>query len=183
MRRFLTALAAAALFTAPGFATDWLIDTDASTVEFETTVFGAATIGTFDDFDADITLDPANLAAARIEAVVRTASGAMGNSDYQSALIGGQGLDPDDHPEARFISEDIRAVETGYEAHGALTVKGVETDLVLPFTLDINGDRAVAEGEFTVNRNTFGVGGSGWGDVGAEVRVILHIEADRAEQS
>ena len=183
MRRILTALAAAALLTGPVFASDWRIDHGASSVEFETTVFGGTTTGRFDDFDAQIILDPDDLEAARIEAVVGTASGEMGNSDYQSALIGGQGLDPEDHPEARFVSEDVRAVEAGYEAHGTLTVKGVETELVLPFTLEIDGDRAVADGRFTVNRNTFGVGGSGWGDVGAEVEVILHIEADRGDQS
>ena len=183
MRRILTALAAAALSAAPAFASDWRIDHGASTVEFETTVFGATASGRFDDFDAQITLDPGDLEAARIEAGVRTASGEMGNNDYQSALIGGQGLDPDDHPEARFVSEDVRAVEDGYEAHGTLTIKGVETDLVLPFTLEIDGDRAVADARFTVNRETFDVGGSGWGDVGADVTVILHIEADRGDQS
>lgn len=181
MRRTLTALTAAAFMAAPSFASDWLIDEAASTVEFETTVFGGTTSGSFDDFGADITLDPEDLSTARIEAVVRTASGAMGNHDYQSALTGGQGLDPADHPEARFVSEDIRAVDGGYEAHGALTIKGVELELVLPFTLAINGDRAIADGSFVVDRETFGVGGSGWGDVGSEVEVILHIEADRAE--
>ena len=180
---FAVAVAAAMTFAAPAFANEWRLDQSASTVEFETTVFGGTTTGVFEEFDADITLDPNNLEAARIDAVVRTASGSMGNSDYQSALIGGQGLDPQDHPEARFVSEDIRAADDGYEAHGVLTVKGVETDLVLPFTLAIDGDRAVADGSFTVDRNTFNVGGSGWGDVGAEVTVILHIEADRAEQS
>ncbi len=183
MRRFLTALTAGAMLAAPAFASDWRIDQDASSVEFETIVFGGTTSGAFEAFDAQITLDPDDLDAARIEAVVRTGSGSMGNNDYQSALIGGQGLDPEDHPEARFVSEDVRAVEAGYEAHGTLTVKGVETDIVLPFTLDIIGDRAIADARFTVDRNTFGVGGSGWGDVRAEVTVILHIEADRGDQS
>jgi cytochrome b561 len=180
MRRLLTALTAACLAAAPAFASDWRLDREASTVEFETTVFGGTTSGVFEEFDAEITLDPQDLSNARIDAVVRTGSGSMGNSDYQSALIGGQGLDPDDHPEARFVSEDIRAVEDGYEAHGALTVKGVTIDLVLPFTLVIEGDRAVADGAFTIDRETFGVGGSGWGDVGSQVEIILHIEADRA---
>jgi cytochrome b561 len=179
MRRLIIALTAACLVAAPAFASDWRLDREASTVEFETTVFGGATRGVFEDFDASITLDPQDLSNARIDAVVRTASGSMGNSDYQSALIGGQGLDPDDHPEARFVSEDIRTVDGGYEAHGTLTIKDVSIDLVLPFTLVIDGDRAVADGAFTVDRETFGVGGSGWGDVGSEVEVIVHIEADR----
>lgn len=181
MRRLLTAFAAVIALTAPALASDWRVDADASKVEFEATVFGGAIHGAFTDFDAQITLDPGDLSTARIDAAVRTASGSMESADYQSSLVGRQGLAPSDHPEARFVSDDIRAVEGGYEAHGVLTIKGVAIELVLPFTLQIQGDRAIAEGRFTVDRNTFGVGGSGWGDVGADVVISVHIEADRAD--
>ena len=181
MRRLVLAFAAAALSAGPAFANDWLLDRSASTVSFEATVFGNATSGSFEEFSAEITLDPENLAAARIEAVVVTSSGDMSTSDYETSLKSAQGLAPSNHPEARFISQDIRAAETGYEAHGVLTIKGVELDFVLPFTLEIEGERAVADARFLVDRNSFSVGGSGWGDVGAQVAVILHIEAALAE--
>ena len=181
MRRLVLALAAAALSAAPAFANDWTLDRSASSVGFETTVFGAATRGSFEEFSAEITLDPDNLAAARIDAIVLTTSGEMSSGDYESALKSNQGLASASSPEARFTSDDIRAVEGGYEAHGVLTIKDVDFDLVLPFTLEIDGERAIADARFTVDRNTFNVGGSGWGDVGAQVAIILHIEADPAE--
>ncbi|XBQ15306.1 MAG: YceI family protein [Oceanicaulis sp.] len=180
MRRTLTAFAAAALFAAPAFATDWVVDTEASTVGFEVTAFGSGFTGAFQDFSAEITLDPENLDAARIDATVRTGSAELSNAQYASNMQSGAGLDVESHPEARFVSEDIRATDSGYEAVGTLTIKGQSQPLTLPFTLEIDGDRAVADGSFTIERAKFGVGGSSWSDVGPRVTVNLHIEADRA---
>jgi polyisoprenoid-binding protein YceI len=174
-----TLLATAAILAAPAaFAQDWVLDREASTVGFETTVFGQPASGEFSEFDAAITLDPDDLAGARIEARVTVSSGTMSNRDYQTALRSPDGLDPAAHPQARFVSDDVSATDAGYEARGTLTIRGQETEAVLPFTLQINGARAVADGEMTVDRSAFGVGGSGWGDVGEQVTIRLHVEAD-----
>ncbi|MFW6413571.1 MAG: YceI family protein [Oceanicaulis sp.] len=180
MRRTLAALAAAAIFAAPAFATDWTVDAAASTVEFEATAFGSAFTGAFQDFSAEITLDPDNLEAARIDAVVRTGSAELSNAQYSSNMKSASGLAVESHPEARFVSDDVRTTGDGYEAVGTLTIKGQSQPLTLPFTLKIDGDRAVADGSFTIDRSNFGVGGSSWSDVGPSVTINLHIEADRA---
>lgn len=178
MRRTFTALALLAVTAAPALGQDWALDRAASTVGFEASAFNAPLTGEFETFSAQITLDPDNLAAARIEASVDTASVALSNSQYRSSLAGSDGLAFETHPHARFVSEDIRATETGYEAVGALTLKGETQPLTLPFTLQIEGDRAVADAAFTIDRSSFGVGAGGWSDVGPSVTVTLHIEAD-----
>lgn len=188
-----TVLAAfiAALLASPAFAEDqgqnpaanWVMDREASAVGFEATAFNAPLTGEFETFSAQIRLDPADLSGARIEAVMDTSSFALSNSQYSSSLSGGSGLAVEAHPEARFVSEDIRAVDGGYEAVGALTIKGETNPLTLPFTLEIDGDRAVADGAFSLNRSAFGVGGGDWGDVGPSVTVTVHIEADLAQGS
>ncbi|MGJ3232229.1 MAG: YceI family protein [Oceanicaulis sp.] len=180
MRRTLTALALAALTAAPGLAQDWALDRDASTVGFEARAFNSPLTGEFEQFSADITLDPADLSNARIEAVVDTSSFALSNSQYRQSLASGDGLAIEAHPQARFVSEDIRATDAGYEAVGELTIKSETRPLTLPFTLTIDGDRAVADGSFTLDRANFGVGSGGWSDVGPSVTVTVHIEADRA---
>jgi polyisoprenoid-binding protein YceI len=182
MRLTLLAACAAALLASPAFAQDWVMDRGASAVEFEATAFNAPLTGRFETFSAQIRLDPADLSDARIEAVVNTASFALSDSQYRSNVSGGPGLAVADHPEARFTSEEIRAVEGGYEAVGTLTIKGESNPLTLPFTLTVDGDRATAEGLFVLNRAAFGVGGGDWGDVGPSVSVTVHIEADRAQQ-
>lgn len=169
-----------ALFTAPAFAQDWALDSSKSTVEFEARAFGDPLTGSFERFSADIRLDPDDLASARIDASVDTSSATLSNDRYRSNLSGGDGLAVEAHPEARFVSEDIRATDDGYEAVGELTIKGASRPLTLPFTLSIDGDRAVAQGAFTIDRSSFGVGSGSWGDVGPSVTVTLHIEADRA---
>ena len=185
MRRTFTALALSALTAAataaPALAQDWTLDRDASRVGFEASAFNTPLTGAFEDFTAQIRLDPDNLAEARIDATVNTASFTLSNSQYRGNLAGGDGLSIEDHPEARFVSEDVRVVEGGYEAVGALTIKGETNPLTLPFTLEIDGDRAVAEGAFTIERASFAVGGGAWGDVGPTVTVSVRIEADRAE--
>lgn len=185
----------AALLAAPVFAPahaqdqgqdqahDWVMDREASTVGFEASAFNSPLTGEFETFSAQIRLDPADLSDARIEAVVDTSSFALSNGQYRSSLSGGSGLAVEAHPEARFVSDDIRALDDGYEAVGALTIKGETNPLTLPFTLTIEGDRAVADGAFSLDRSAFGVGGGDWGDVDLSVTVTVHIEADRAEDS
>lgn len=183
MRRL--TIAVALLFTssflaAPAFAQDWALDRAASRVEFEARAFDNPLTGAFERFSADIRLDPEDLDSARIDAAVDTSSATLSNDRYRSSLSGGDGLAVEAHPEARFVSEDIRETDDGYEAVGELTIKGESRPLTLPFTLSIDGDRAVAQGAFTIDRASFGVGSGSWGDVGPSVTVTLHIEADRA---
>ncbi|MFW5661776.1 MAG: YceI family protein [Oceanicaulis sp.] len=180
MRRLALASTLAAFMAAPAFAQDWTLDQAASRVAFEATAFGSPFTGAFEDFSADITLDPDNLDAARIEAVVRAGSAELSNAQYASNMNGGDGLAVEQHPEARFVSDDIRAAGDGYEAVGTLTVKGRSQPLTLPFTLEIDDDRAVANGSFTIDRAEFGVGSGSWSDVGPSVTVTVHVEADRA---
>lgn len=181
MRRLALAFAAAGLLAAPALAQDWTLDRAASTVGFTTTAFGAPVSGAFEDFDAAITLDPDALETARIEASVSTGSGAIGNAEQDNAMKGRAGLAPEEHPLARFVSEDIRRTDEGYEAHGVLTIKGQDRPQILPFTLAVTDGRAVADGAFILRRADFGVGAAGWGDVATEVTVVLHIEADATQ--
>jgi len=172
-------IAAALLFASPAVAQEWTVDTEASSVAFVTQAFGAEVEGQFENWTATITLDPADLTGASIHAEITTASGTTGSSQIDESMLSEEGLAPETHALARFDSSDIRAVDAGYEAHGTLSIRGVEQPLVLAFTLTITGDNAVADGEFIVARTEFGVGNEGWGDTAAEVRVVLHVEAMR----
>ena len=177
-----TLLPLAAVFLAsPAAAQDWTIDTEASRVGFVTEAFGGSVEGEFTDHEAAITLDPSDLANARIEARVGTASGSTGNGQLDDSMLGEDGLAPQSHATARFLSEDIRATDTGYEAHGTLSIRDTEQAVVLPFSLAIDGTRAIADAELEIARTDYGVGASGWGDTAANVTIVLHIEADATD--
>ena len=179
MRAALTAFAAAASLAVPAAAMEWRLDRDASSVEFTATAFNQPVDGAFTDFDADITLDPEALEGARIDAVVRAQPNEI-KAEYVDSLNSSAGLAPGDHPEMRFTADAITRTEEGYAAEGEITIKGVSQPFTLPFTLDIEGDRAIAESVFTLDRTDFGVGSGSWGDVGEALEVRLHVEADRA---
>lgn len=164
--------------TMPLSAQDWAIDADASSVRAETRVFGQAVTADFAEFSAEIRFDPEALENARISARVSTGTGSIPNREYQSALTSRDGLDPQGHEEALFVSDEVVATDEGYEARGLLTIKGEARPAVLPFTVEIHEGRAVAHGTLDVIRADFGVGGSSWAEVAPTVTLHLHIEAD-----
>ncbi len=166
---------------APASAQSWQVDRADSSVGFETTVSGGAVTGEFSDWTAEIVLDQADLENASISARVLTSSGTTGNGQMDSSMLSDSGLNPSAYEAATFVSDDVRATDDGYEAHGTLAMAGTERDIVLPFTLTIDGGRAVADSRYTLARADYGVGSSSWGSAAAEVTLVLHIEADAAE--
>jgi cytochrome b561 len=181
MSRLTALLLATAVLAAPAAAQDWVVDRDASSVGFETTVSGGAVSGEFSDWSAEIVLDPDNPETARIDARVLTATGSTGNGQMDQPMLSSSGLNPADHEAATFVSDDIRATAEGYAAHGVLTIAGTPREIVLPFTLDVANGRAVAGSRYTIARADYGVGSSSWGSAAAQVTIVLHIEADAAQ--
>lgn len=182
--RPLFALAPLALLaTPPALAQSdtWVVDYDASSVSLQTDVFGSTIRGDFPQFTADIRLDPEDLSSARIEAVVQAGSGQLDAPERQSNMDGEAGLNPEAHPEMRFVSDSITREDDVYTALGTLTIRGVSQEQALTFTLDISDGRGVADGGFTLARSDFGVGAGDWGAAAAQIDVRVHIEAERED--
>ena len=167
--------------TGAAHASDWVIDPETSAVTFTLSAFNKEETGQFETFGADISLNPEDLSTASIRATIETGSVSISNGQYTSAMRGSAGLGVSDHGEAVFVSEQVEATETGYAATGTLTIKGQTQPSVLNFTLEITGDRAVAEGQLSITRGEFEIGESSWSDVSEMVEVQVKIEADRAQ--
>ncbi len=182
MKTVLSAFAAAAALTAASSAQQaWTLDPAASEIGFSIAVFGNAVEGRFENAEARIVFDPEDLSGASIDAVVRTESGAVeGESEYQDAMEGSAGLHPAAHPEARFVSDTIRAAGASYEAEGVLTIKGAERPVTLPFTVEIDGGVARAQAELVIDRTDFGVHSSSWSNVAETVTIRLDLVANAA---
>ncbi len=173
------AAAPAAQAAPPAVPGAWIVDKSASKIEFSGTQTGVAFAGRFQAFDATIVFDPDDLAAATID----TGSAKTGDRQRDAALPGAEWFSSKAFPQARFRSEAVTAAADGYEARGKLTIRETERDLALPFTLKIEGGRAIADAAVTLDRSDFGVGQGEefltdkW--VGYEVKVTIHIEAVR----
>jgi polyisoprenoid-binding protein YceI len=169
----------------------WTIDTRTSSLTFSASQVGSIVSGRFPNWTGEIVLDPASLAAARIDIRIEMRPATTNNRDVDSLMKGANFLDVQKFPEARFVSTSIAAKGGDrYEALGKLTIRDVTRDTVLPFTLAIVDDpaqpgrlRATARGRLLLKRLDYGVGQNEWagtGQVANEVTVDLNVVAGRA---
>ncbi|MGE0668482.1 MAG: YceI family protein [Sphingomonadales bacterium] len=192
MTRVIAAALALCLWAAgaaPSRAADaptWRIDAEKSTLAFFATQVGQRFTGRFARFSADLTLDPADLAGARLTATVDLASVDAGDRQRNEALPGKDWFDTAAHPKATFRSESFAAKGgRNFEVTGVLRLKGIERRVTIPFTLTPIGDSAAIKGGFTLTRTDFGVGAGQWATgqwVGLDVAVAINAVAARVRR-
>lgn len=181
------ALPAAALIASmavPAFGQDsWTVDTENSAVSFTGTQQNAAFTGSFGTFSAEILLDPADPSTGSINAQIDLSSADAGNDERNEALPTKDWFNIRQHPAATFVSDEIVSTGEGtYEATGTLTIKGVSHPVMLPFTLEIDGDKATAKGTLELVRTDYEVGTGAYASgswVGLPVTVTVEITARR----
>lgn len=169
----------------------WTIDPKASALTFSVGQLGSIVSGRLPTWTGEIVLDPASLAAARIDIRIDTRAVSANNRDVDSLMKGPNFLDVQKFPEARFVSTAIAGRDGRYEARGKLTIRDITRDVVLPFTLAIADDpatpgrlRGTARGRLQLKRLDYGVGQNEWaatGQVADEVTIELNVVADRAK--
>ena len=172
------------LATGSAFADTWTVDHDESRLGVTATQMGSEFTAAFESFRADIEFDPDALAEAHARIEIDVASFNSGSRDRDSNVTNPEWFAAEDHPEAVFETTAFRETDQGFEADATLSIKGVSRDVTLPFTLDIDGDRAHMQGELEIVRTAFDVGEGDWesGDtVGLDVRVIVDLVATRAD--
>ncbi len=166
----------------PAASRDWLV-MPGGTLGFSVDVSGQRVAGSFARWSADIELDPSDTTGGRIAATIDLASVGSGDSERDTMLGGSDFFATASHPRASFSSRDIRKLGGNrYEARGTLTIKGIARPLQLPFTLDVEGDRARARGSASFDRRSFNVGEgqfSGTEEVGGSVTIRLDFRAQR----
>src|SRR5213594_3030563 len=159
----------------PAHAGDWKMDPAGSKLEFIATFEKAAAPGEFKEFDARLRFDPDKPAGSRLEVTVKVTSADMNVADVNKEIRGKDWFDYAGFPQAEFHSTDLRRIEGNrYVARGTLTLKGVRQQVEVPFSWTGAGDGAVMEGEFTLQRGTFGIGLGEWkatDTIGADVKV------------
>ncbi len=132
-----------------GFAVDHMVIT---------TVYGK-----FNEYEIDLTLDLANAANSSVTARIHVPSIDTNEPKRDNHLRSGDFFDAENHPEVLFVSKKVEKTDTGYIAHGDLTIRGVTKQIALPFIVkgpitDSQGNNRVGiEAKLTINRQEFGV--------------------------
>lgn len=161
-------------------AGDWAVES--GSVEIAVAQFGSSVTGSFSQWQADITFDETvesgEAGAVRVEIAIPSLT--LGSVTEQAMVP--DYFDAEAHPAAVFDAI-IEAGEGGYVARGTLDLAGQEAEVVLPFTLEIEGERAVMAGSTTLDRRDFaiGEGTTDPGTLGFEVEVAIALTATRAE--
>ncbi len=188
MRYVLAALTL--LFATPAFAgadDPWTIDPAKSRIEFNASQVGKLITGRVRTWSGTIVLNPANLAAAKIDIRMDMKSASANSKDIDDLMLGKDFLDAANTPQANFTSDSV-ASKGGerYEARGKLTMRGVTKDVALPFTLQIREDGAAAtasaRGKLEIRRLTYGIGRNEWAGtshVADEVTIEISVAASR----
>jgi len=161
----------------------WIVNEELSTLSFSGTQTGKEFSGVFEKFDANIVLDPENLLDAHIEIEVDLNSANTADRQRDAAIPGPDWFDVKNFPAAKFISNEINKQDDGsFNATGELSIRGVTKEVSLPFSLSINGEKALAEGSMSLIRSDFGIGQGEFSTgqwVGLDVKIAYKIVADR----
>ncbi len=171
--------------TAPAFAADpWQVKPDDSDIEFSGTQLGADFDGEFEKFTAEISFSPDDLAGSKVSVLIDIASANTENADRDSQIVSPDWFDAAQWPTAKFETKSITETAPGqYEAVADLTIRDVTKEVILPFTVEIEGNEAEAEGTLSIKRTDFGVGQGQWSDtsqVGDDVTIHIDIDATRS---
>jgi cytochrome b561/polyisoprenoid-binding protein YceI len=177
--------AAAAAPDAPVAAEDvpsWTIE-DGSSLSFSTSWAGEPIEGGFRRFRGSIEFSPDQLDRSSVAITVDIGTVYTGDSSRDETLKGGEWFAVGTDRNAVFRAERFRSVGRGrYVAEGTLRMKGATAPLSMPFTLQINGNRALVEGSAVVDRLAYRIGEGEYAstaEIPADVTVRIRVEARR----
>lgn len=136
---------------------------------------GATAEGKFSELSCTMLFAPKALDKSSMEATVASHTFYTGNATRDRNIKDEKYLNVAKFPTISMKSTKFVANETGYLGTFDLQIKGLTKKVTLPFTFTENGDKAVFQGSFNVNRLDFNVGESSvmLGDV-LEVKVLLN---------
>ena len=132
-----------------------------STVTFEIKNFGINTKGSFSGLQGKIVFNPAELAAASFDVSIDAATINTDNDMRDGHLKKESYFDVADYPRIRFVSTKIEAAGKGrYRVTGNLTIKKTTREISFLFTATPMGGDYIFNGQFTINRRDYEVGGA-----------------------
>jgi polyisoprenoid-binding protein YceI len=173
LRSLVPSLGALLLAAAQAGAQGVLIDK--SEIRFLSKQMGVNVEGRFRKWKANIAFDPKDPARSKADLEIDLGSIDLASEESENEVKGKVWFDAAKFPVAKFTSSAIR--QTGpdkYEIAGALTIKGITKDEVVPIAIkkDASG-LSVAEGSFTLKRLDFHIGEGDWADPSTVANEVL----------
>ncbi len=138
---------------------NWSVDYAASDISFSGVYDGKPFGGKFENWSAEVSFYPEDLAASSVSVLVETGSVTTGTKLYDSTLREAEWFNTGAFPEAQVeLSNFEQTGEDTYTATATMTLKGKETSVPLDFQLTINGDQATLNGKAVFSRKALDLG-------------------------
>ena len=172
--------------------TKWTVDTNHSEIGFSVRHMMISTAkGVFNDFDANIEMDPNNLEDANIEVSIDVNSIDTRNEDRDNHLRSDDFFDVENHPKIIFKATDIQKKnDNNSDVTGDLTLRG--TTKPVTFDITFGGEQtdpwgntvAGFSGETSINRKEFGLTWNSTLETGGvlvseDVKINLELELQK----
>ncbi|MGY4831239.1 YceI family protein [Sphaerotilaceae bacterium SBD11-9] len=180
MKTYLTvaALATLSALALPAFAQQKLMPAQ-SEIAFTSKQMGVPVDGKFNKFEAQVSFDPKQPAAAKIAFTVDLASVAFGAKETEAEVAKADWFNTKAFPQATFQSSSVKAAGPGkFEVAGTLAIKGASQNVVVPVTVSQAGGTTTATGAFVLKRLDYRIGDGDWKDtsmVANEVQVKFKL--------
>jgi polyisoprenoid-binding protein YceI len=146
---------------------------------FTTKMLGIKVDGKFKGFLGSIVFDENNLQAASISGTVDASTIDTDNSLRNSHLKEKEEFfEVAKYPKIKMASTAIQKTATGYVGTFNLTIKSITKSIKIPFTVNIDGEKATFKGTTQVNRKDWKIGGNTVG-MSSDVTLNLTINASK----
>jgi len=178
------ALVAATALSARAAALPYTLDRSHSDVGFSISHMMISKVrGAFRDFNVELSIDPADLSASSVKAVIQVASIDTDNEDRDKHLLNEDFFEEPKFKTITFTSKKVEKRGNQWVAIGDFTMKGVTKSIELPFTFNgpiqdpWGNTRVGIETNLTINRRDYGINYGNAAMVGDEVSIQINLEA------
>ncbi|WP_437217293.1 YceI family protein [Pectobacterium sp. LFLA-215] len=140
--------------------------------------------GSFNDFDGAFTFDEKNPSADKVNVTINTNSVDTNHAERDKHLRSAEFLNVTKHPQATFISTEVKKDGEDYDITGNLTLNGVTKPVKLDAKLIGQGDdpwggyRAGFQAEGTIKLKDFNIT-TDLGPASQDVELIISVEGVR----
>ncbi|MFK7796318.1 MAG: YceI family protein [Aureispira sp.] len=153
------------------------IDTKNSYIQFEVKNMGKVVEGTMKNMKGQVQIDPNDLAKATFEATVAPNTVHTGSKGRDNHLHKDDFFGVEQYEVIKMVSKEIKKTDKGYEATALLTIRDIETEVVIPFTIEQKEDRQILVGKLDLLRKEYGLGTAiSKMMIGLDVQVTIHAE-------
>ena len=167
-------------------AQGWVVDPNKSTVTFDGDHAGTPFSGQFSSFTSVIHFDPNKLDKAKATLTFSMEDVAVSNTYYAKTLQTKDWFHTQAYKKATFTTTSIQASEQPhqYTVAGLLKIKNITRRITFPATVTMQGEDAVVDASFQIERLRFDIGSQSDPDgswVTTSIPVQVHLEASRKE--